>query len=822
MYNNSFKKYISFLFILTVIFTGCKKEDQSRLQANWSANDPIIIPYIIRKNETNFGNLVPNPSFESGKVYYEKSNIKSFDINGWKKVGQNIEWVNANNQPYNKSDVNSGNYAVKIKRDSADETEITGDGIISDYIKVIPGNYSLKMFLKFQNVCPNQSRIGTKMYDAVNIRLYYYDKNKVEISGNQYNAFYNKNIDNSFKSYTLSNFDYFERTEWGQIFGKSANFPVFDGDIPDQARYVKIFVGLKGTGTMWIDDVEFRFTKQNFTLLERLKPYFDSSFTVYDQLIPKPKQIVTKQPIEFYTESSGFPIIIIPENADKATRQCAIKLRNEIAKYAAISDKDKIEIKESSIENRPELEFVISIGENSLYKKHSKDLPDSIIKKYKGSYYISTMENIQNTIFINASCDQGLQSAISTFLQLLDVDKGIYHAANILDYPDFYQGSYIIESFNGSEEILSERIELLKDYKLYNSYLKDYSVKNNHFYPFNSVQDISEYINNNNLGMLYNFNNKEDINLGHVIQSVLSNQIKRVLIEGGFYQSYDGHNPDNIEYFAYNNMEKPMQEGHIELINELNKKLGKNISIEFLSPWSNLQRVNMSHGDAEFYYRDLNKSIPEEVLFYWTGGNYCSLSIDYAEAYFFKNISGKEPVLFDYSLLANEYRFKSELISNYYAGKIRVLSLFEPYQLDCYKGFLSDHNDGQILIQAGDFSALHFIQLLTAADYLWNTKDYIPEKSLWTILNRLYGRENAIQLLNFNDAYFGLKEICKKIELQGLQNKNMRIANHFEKELKKAYDSLNNNLVNKELISEMEQLKNEILNYYNGLLIDEN
>ena len=112
--------------------------------------------------------------------------------------------------------------------------------------------------------------------------------------------------------------------------------------------------------------------------------------------------------------------------------------------------------------------------------------------------------------------------------------------------------------------------------------------------------------------------------------------------------------------------------------------------------------------------------------------------------------------------------------------------------------------------------------MLTASDFLWNTKDYVPEKSLWIILNHLYGRDNAIQLLMFNDAYYGLKEIGKKIELQGTQNKSIRIANNFEKELNKAFEALSNNLKNKELLDDIEHLKNEILNYYNDLLIDEN
>ena len=51
--------------------------------------------------------------------------------------------------------------------------------------------------------------------------------------------------------------------------------PFSEGDFPDDARYVRLFPGLKGTGAMWADNVDFRHSKWNFTILVRLCP--DSS-----------------------------------------------------------------------------------------------------------------------------------------------------------------------------------------------------------------------------------------------------------------------------------------------------------------------------------------------------------------------------------------------------------------------------------------------------------------------------------------------------------------------------------------------------------------
>jgi hypothetical protein len=70
-------------------------------------------------------------------------------------------------------------------------------------------------------------------------------------------------------------------------------------------------------------------------------------------------------------------------------------------------------------------------------------------------------------------------------------------------------------------------------------------------------------------------------------------------------------------------------------------------------------------------------------------------------------------------------------------------------------------------------------------------------------------------LIYFNDACFGLKEICKKIELEGLQFKNQRIAKNFENELNKYYLILKESLHNDNLLKELEQIKaNRIAEYH--------
>ena len=56
------------------------------------------------------------------------------------------------------------------------------------------------------------------------------------------------------------------------------------------------------------------------------------------------------------------------------------------------------------------------------------------------------------------------------------------------------------------------------------------------------------------------------------------------------------------------------------------------------------------------------------------------------------------------------------------------------------------------------------IKFATVADYEWNTSAYVPELSLWKALVQAYGPVCAKEVLAFNDAYYGLYEVCMRME----------------------------------------------------------
>ncbi len=181
-------------------------------------------------------------------------------INGWKILGQNVRWVDRRSGDYTREDVNSGSHAVRIHRKTAGELD-EAEGVVSDYIPVIPGNYYFSYQIKLRNITNNKRRLGVRLYDAVVVKTLFFDADKQPIEPGTWNPVGRSLIDNSDKSYSFSNYWTLDDFPWGQVRARTYNYPFSEGDIPDNTRYVRLFLGLKGTGAMWIDDIVYRYSK---------------------------------------------------------------------------------------------------------------------------------------------------------------------------------------------------------------------------------------------------------------------------------------------------------------------------------------------------------------------------------------------------------------------------------------------------------------------------------------------------------------------------------------------------------------------------------
>ena len=119
---------LNIIFIVLFLFcVSCfeKKEKVVPVQENWSSIEPLDIPLRQRTQIYETGNLVINPSFEEGKVLLDSLRA-TFNIKGWKKMGDHIQWVDTASENYSLNEVSDGRYAIKIHREKSSEKEKQG------------------------------------------------------------------------------------------------------------------------------------------------------------------------------------------------------------------------------------------------------------------------------------------------------------------------------------------------------------------------------------------------------------------------------------------------------------------------------------------------------------------------------------------------------------------------------------------------------------------------------------------------------------------------------------------------------------------------
>ena len=87
------------------------------------------------------GNLIRNPSFEFGRSIDVDNTVHSSNITAWTMMGENVTWVFDSTSEQTADEVRSGSHSIRIHRDHTEPFDRKGAGVISDFIRVIPGNY---------------------------------------------------------------------------------------------------------------------------------------------------------------------------------------------------------------------------------------------------------------------------------------------------------------------------------------------------------------------------------------------------------------------------------------------------------------------------------------------------------------------------------------------------------------------------------------------------------------------------------------------------------------------------------------------------------
>ena len=131
----------NFFYTLIIIsLAGCKLNSKKTEFERWTSTDPLAINHRVREQKFLQGNLLANHSFESGKIIEVDSLTHTTKIDGWDLIGKDVYWIHPGTDsiPADSAEVHSGCCSIRISRKNASETEDFGQGVLSNFIRVMP------------------------------------------------------------------------------------------------------------------------------------------------------------------------------------------------------------------------------------------------------------------------------------------------------------------------------------------------------------------------------------------------------------------------------------------------------------------------------------------------------------------------------------------------------------------------------------------------------------------------------------------------------------------------------------------------------------
>ena len=802
------KRYNPLKFIIygfTVFFFASCSLDNETLQdyERWTSSDPLAINHRAREQKYVQGNLLINSSFETGKLLAFDSITHTTKMDGWDLIGKDVKWIHPGSDSLlaDSSKVHEGVGSIQIIRTHANETEEYGEGVFSNYIKVIPGNYQLSLYLKLKNIKNLKSRFGTRIYDAIDIRVICYDRNKIQIDGDFSAPYYNTTIDNSFKGLSFSNFNTIDSTGWIHIIGRSHLFPFPEGDLQDEAKFVRIFIGLKGTGEMWIDDVSFNYTQWNFTQLERLMPYLDTTLEKSKLITPQPRNVKIRESIIYYRPyyKNLFPVILVAESADGLTLQAAnmleIKIRKLLVNLTDLKEEDIPGlIKTSNTFRQDEASIIFSLGLTNELKKNTDVLSLESIKGKKKGYVIQTPDNTGSIIFIYGNSPEANYYAVQTALQLFDSKRLLFHNADIIDYPANEDFGVLLLSTS------EETVKFLK---------KNRKTRFGSVYLSGDDANTYRIFNNERLFSTYErwlYTANSDI--------LQSRDFRRILgTLNGVALVYDNIPTDiNIETII-NNFNQPPPSREINEVYQkgfsdfIQRAKTLNLNLEVMAPFSSNQVLQKMIYRTSFCNSKIWKD--NSLSFIWNGYQYQSWQIDEADLMYIKQFTQEPLVFFDYTLLPCSEALGYFANDPAYPYKLLTSSLFEPFANEVLPEVYQGVSKTVIVYKYSNI--FDRIRLQTASDFFWNPDSYNPDLSLFKVLVSEFGYKNTRSLIYFNDYYFKVKSDILLAGIQKNPHKFQRRIAVYMKEIQTILDQLKDNTT---------ESGQELLQVINDLMID--
>jgi len=801
----------------------------------WTAADPLSIPHAVRRLQWEKGNLVSNASFESGGT----SPDGAVRIDGWQVIGDSVAWLDLAPE----SAVGHGRRAIRIERSGLGELAGAA-GVLSDYIAVIPGNYDLFYDVRIRELAGRRPRMGQRLQDTVVVKVLFFDQNRNPLPPGMINPVSGTEIDASDKSYSFANYWRIDHFPWGTVRGRSYNYPFSEGDIPDRARYVRLFFGLNGNGTLWLDNVVYRYSKWNFSTLERFQPLFHRLPAWRDRILPSPKQFHREEDIVYYRPgiSEHPPIIVLPEVPAPAERAAAellqVHLQRVVKAFAGPAEGPAVQIRRAgTAESLPELfksEMVFSIGRNRLYDAVQPVLPhESPANHPQGYALISERVGGCPVVFLIGNSPAGSYYAAATAVQLLDPARPVFHSAAVADQPDFSGRCFLLPNWKTKAQVQRavDRMAWMQFLRFNRAYI-GYDRRDRQWYrksdlfaggvervgkemraggimhlammlnPYTQFPFMTavEELDPDSLAVWDHGSRQSFEMLQQVYRIGLKTGADTIVLLADDFMPHAGKNPYN--YVLYSEADRrrfgSLADAHAHLLNQLRHWIDDaypGTRLEFCPPWYCNEFIDRSEGRAEAYFEALAARIPSSTAIMWTGPTIRSLSVDMADLQRFRKLIGRDPLFWDNTLYARSLETtRYGGYTTYYPGKVRMCNLFEPFDSDRPAGFHRLNDDGSMYVNGALTGEIYEIKYATVADYLWNTAAYDPERSLWKVLCSRYGLDIARRLILFNDAYYTLYGTGRLMELHGADSGLVRRAERqwqvLEAQLRQLSDSL--------------------------------
>jgi hypothetical protein len=801
------------------------------------AQDPLSIPLRERQSVYNKGNLISNAGFEASGLSH------------WTVVGSNVALTD---------EAGSGTHAIKISRTKKLVNEIheNPEGVLSDWIEVIPGNYNFDFSIRLENIYPAVERMQSRIGKGIDVHLEFYDGNKKRIDPGYYFEYLGKEVDNGFKGFAFSNFFYIDKFPWNRVKGRTWNYPYSEGDLPVGCRFVRIFAGLSCSGTMWIDDLDFHLSKWSFTPMDRVDSFFTRKYTPSQLLIPTPHKVENEHPINLRKMKVG---LVFNGNSSPETNAALTLLRSRFKVGSGSGG----------------LQIVLLSGEDNAWA----EAYHAIANKSQG-YFIRRKDN---RIFIGANTAKGLYYGATTLCQLVDDGGALLDYVDVTDFPDFTGRSSVLMGYSNDWELdqnksltdsakkasVAERqknleqqvrdIDFYAFYKInllydnyfqdsrrwwmpgdfYKTYYKDIgdgcakygeiirtAVMVNPYYHIPMEQSVDTL--SDSLVRVFAHGTADGFDkILNVIRPALDAGAKTVMVCADDYVPHWGK--PRSEYTLFNPIDKAqftnLANAENYLLNKLQAWLdsayGK-IRLEFVPPQYNNFFSDYTRGTAESYFHDLTNHLDPRIVIVWTGNTIRTLSYDAADIYRYTDMIGRKPMVWDNSPYARIVERPNGGYPFNYPSKSLLCNLFEPFDIQ-YPDHFSSYLDSSYYSNLGGFGATAKIKYLTFADFSWNNKDYNPDFSLYKALVRYVGRDNGRLLLNFNEAYYQFVSHWGNLRMEkahdpGYQctTEEMQQANKVIAQLNAAFETIKK-MPQKDLVVQLEGVIKTKVNDWNNL-----